>query len=780
MAENRYTHKRHDIGLAYSGVNYGLMLAKESVVIEGEKRLVPAYYTLIDEYLAEQQTTGVPGYEHLPVEKELAMVYDDWRSGFGEDTYDSNDPKRYNASYGMDLRFKNRVILSNGATAIAVPSTTAPTAQCVFNGKQYVAFGIYLKKLNATGDGWTDVKTFASPITDMKVFKDGFMYIALESTQVIENCEDNWTTGTHGTPTLDTGDYKVGSGSVKIVAASAVAGDVLAYEDFTSADFSAFTGITLWIKVASAVAASDLTIGLTSTSQGIQNINLPAVSANIWTKVYARMTTPAYHTDITRVGLEYNANPKANTIRVDDIRAEESYWYMDAGETFTQSTLAITTYDSFAKLFCPVGNTMWKYLPPNKIYSSTDPSNVAAANWSSAYTVGSADYNINAFVTDGSTPFMIKGDNPYYVNTTPAVAVLTQRTRAIASSTSGTNSYVWDESLYMPYGTASLLERDEEGNFTWLDPAQYSTAIGDYDGTIQAIAGDEEWLFPVIGNSPKVEVLAGRWENVEGLVSWVWHPIQELTLAGCAFAWVSSVYQKRLWIASTSGSDSLYYIPLYSNYGDVVNDSNCAYATNGYFTTPKLHGNFKGDNKAFIKVSVGLGHAYDADIYFECHYKKEGDSSWTDAGDLKGTATNRVATLYLPDDASGNDPVSRSIQLKFVGKTDDTAKTPIMLWYDVRAILYAPRRNAINCIVRCADGILDKLGSPLGCTAAEIATWLEAASTATYPVTFYDIYGTAKYVRVLSAQPFSRITNAEQGRNPERHFNLLLEEVQLS
>jgi hypothetical protein len=254
-------------------------------------------------------------------------------------------------------------------------------------------------------------------------------------------------------------------------------------------------------------------------------------------------------------------------------------------------------------------------------------------------------------------------------------------------------------------------------------------------------------------------------------------------LTGCETAFVSSVYQKRLYVSSTSSSDSLYYIPLPTGYANVTSDANRSYATDGScnFVTTFYHKDFKNIPKAYIKVQATLGHTYDADIYFECHYEKLGDSSWTDAGDLIGTATNRKPVLYVPVDGSSNKPVSTMMRFKLVSKTDDATKTPILLDFNVQCVLYPDVQSVIDCSIRCTDGILDKKGVKLeGTNADYIRTTIAEAQSSTYPVTIYDLWGNAKTVKVMPNTPFSEITTILKGENPEQVYNLKLMEVTTS
>jgi len=121
MAANVYDSGKHDIGVDYSGTVYGMMLA--------QKDGVPQWAEYDDEYLATQFFTGEPSASNLPPEREISFVRADHRSSFGEDVYDPNDPKRYKKSIGADLRFKDRAMLSWGATAVSyyAATWTSPT-----------------------------------------------------------------------------------------------------------------------------------------------------------------------------------------------------------------------------------------------------------------------------------------------------------------------------------------------------------------------------------------------------------------------------------------------------------------------------------------------------------------------------------------------------------------------------------------------------------------------------------------------------------------------------
>ncbi len=116
-----YSSEKHDIGILRTDgtTKAGLMLVRD-------KNNVPIYAEYDDEYLPDQKTE-TPGYDNLPVEKELALVSNDWRAGFGLETFDSTDPTRYYSSYNADLRFRGMGFLGPKATTVTEPTVTTLT-----------------------------------------------------------------------------------------------------------------------------------------------------------------------------------------------------------------------------------------------------------------------------------------------------------------------------------------------------------------------------------------------------------------------------------------------------------------------------------------------------------------------------------------------------------------------------------------------------------------------------------------------------------------------------
>lgn len=446
------------------------------------------------------------------------------------------------------------------------------------------------------------------------------------------------------------------------------------------------------------------------------------------------------------------------------------YWYMDYKEAFTKSTKTLCV--KYFNKYQATDSTCIASDTKNTVKTNTIPSNVAGV-WSAALTVGNTDYAITDIVVDEDVPYICKEDRIFYLTTTPTVKVLAERTAVLATTGQGANSLSADHKIYYPCGTQSLLEYDSDtGALTWRDVPLYSTniiaiAASDFTGKVQATACDDRYIFAALDNGAKIEIMASRTEDT----GWGWHSLQELTLAGAASLYCSSIYRKRLWIGSTSSSDSIYWLPLTTIYGDITSDTNYTYLTGGFFYSPWHHFNFKGDNKTAIKITLFMKDT-SSTVYYRAYYMKFGDTTWTEINSTSKFKTSPSTTAYIPADASGNKPTSTFFQFKIEGVTGSTSSTPKLLGYDVRAVLYPPKRRIIDIEVLATDDVLDIDRQPLGLSGENIETILTEAADATYPVTIYNLYGTAKTIKVLDMS--SKFTKVEKDKNPERHFVLRL------
>ena len=151
--------------------------------------------------------------------------------------------------------------------------------------------------------------------------------MGLYSEELIENCEDAWNEFVDAdvTASLDTVDFKVGSGCAKFVcAAGLAAGDIIATEAIAALDISKLRQIGKWIKSSVTLDAGDLQLLLDNTAScatPIESINIPKINADVWTYVYLPLAAPASCTAIISVGLKMIVDKGAFDLRVDDINA---------------------------------------------------------------------------------------------------------------------------------------------------------------------------------------------------------------------------------------------------------------------------------------------------------------------------------------------------------------------------------------------------------------------------------------------------------------------------
>jgi hypothetical protein len=295
------------------------------------------------------------------------------------------------------------------------------------------------------------------------------------------------------------------------------------------------------------------------------------------------------------------------------------------------------------------------------------------------------------------------------------------------------------------------------------------------------VTGDGQYLYIITDNSTKVEIICYRTEVIDGETKEVMHPIQELTLTGCETAWISSVYKKRLWISSTLAAESIYYMNLPTKYGDITNDANASFLTGGTAETPWMHANFNSTNKAHIDMTLVMGHTYDADIYFNVQYKLLG-GSWSTAVKFDGSATSMTDTQYLA--ANTVNRTSTMIKFLFTGVTDTTTKTPVLLSYDCKAVMFPPIKKIYYTKIRTGRGIADKIGGATGefytlqntclinCRAA--TSWITCTEyiTSVSGTTFY-----CKFLPIPQPNEFRKVTRFENNEPVEWEYLLLLQSI---
>lgn len=191
----------------------------------------------------------------------------------------------------------------------------------------------------------------------------GSVYVA---SLLLEDCEDAWVNGTHGTASLETTLVKVGSGSAKCEMSSVVDGDYVMYEAISSTNLTGYSTIMCWAYATAGVAAGDLKIVLDSAS-GLPSspeteVILPALTATTWKFCQCTEVTGKEIADSAAaicIGLEMHANAQNITVYLDEIRAAKvvagiKSWTLDYVKEVQETT---SFSDSGHKTFIPTLDT---------------------------------------------------------------------------------------------------------------------------------------------------------------------------------------------------------------------------------------------------------------------------------------------------------------------------------------------------------------------------------------------------------------------------------------
>jgi hypothetical protein len=123
-------------------------------------------------------------------------------------------------------------------------------------------------------------------------------------------------TASNFTVATDSKDKKQGTTSLKFTLddATGVAAGAFLYDTITSKDISGYDYIEFWVKSSIGVStAGNLKIHLdngaiTADGNDLESVDIPALSADTWTFVRAKLTNPEKDTAIVSIGLEQDAD----------------------------------------------------------------------------------------------------------------------------------------------------------------------------------------------------------------------------------------------------------------------------------------------------------------------------------------------------------------------------------------------------------------------------------------------------------------------------------------
>ncbi len=212
----------------------------------------------------------------------------------------------------------------------------------------------------------------------------------------LSDCNTAWAELVDGdvTLTVDSVIKKEGFGSIKMVAAAGLgANDIMATVALASTDLNDYDELEIWVYSTTALDAGDLQVLLDDTAQcasPLESLDIPATSAETWTRHLISLANPSTDIDIISVGIKHVTDLGAFTLRVDDIRVVKSasrnylrlsgeYWDIIKDTTdklqLTKDGLRVTNSPTLLRL---IGYSQVALLTDDTTDSQIDPDYIIA------------------------------------------------------------------------------------------------------------------------------------------------------------------------------------------------------------------------------------------------------------------------------------------------------------------------------------------------------------------------------------------------------------------
>tara|TARA_R100000458_G_C8273549_1_gene248436 strand:- start:1073 stop:2326 length:1254 start_codon:yes stop_codon:yes gene_type:complete len=128
--------------------------------------------------------------------------------------------------------------------------------------------------------------------TNMVAISEVYYRTSFDSETLDDANNNDWTAGSAVTVSKDSTDYRGGGASLNLVTVD-VGSQALATKTIGSKDISNMDKVEFWIKSKNALSANSLTLTVGSA------LNIPALSANTWTKVQISLSAPQSLTAVT-------------------------------------------------------------------------------------------------------------------------------------------------------------------------------------------------------------------------------------------------------------------------------------------------------------------------------------------------------------------------------------------------------------------------------------------------------------------------------------------------
>jgi hypothetical protein len=145
---------------------------------------------------------------------------------------------------------------------------------------------------------------------------------------VVDNCEAAWTAKTNVTCAQESVIKRRDVYSLRLTLGTSFTTGIAATYDFAAKNLSTYDHIHLYIRSSISISSGQIQFLLDNSAvcaSPLETLNLPALTANTWTRVSLPLASPASLTAIISIGLSFTADVGAGIIYLDDIRAVKEF-----------------------------------------------------------------------------------------------------------------------------------------------------------------------------------------------------------------------------------------------------------------------------------------------------------------------------------------------------------------------------------------------------------------------------------------------------------------------
>lgn len=666
-----------DIQIRYKNTDYSFNLALDPQT--GQKR----WKIWDSKTLPPMFTSDRPLYAHVPPEKELLIEQDYFHAGMGEEFFEHG--KRYYNSPGCDARRKGAVLLGPTTAKATIFSTAATIVNAGFE--------------DGVTTGWTDLDAVSTGGAQRTGTWCGTETVAAGTPEVFY--QTNTTTyATYKGISLTLTAY-VRYGVLAANKAKLTIDDGIGTTTGTEVTLTdTFQAVTVTRLIST--SATQLKISATTTQTadtGIAHWDDFTLIPTLGTKSvvvkfcdYAGYTYAADGDMLLRWtgSVWVPVLQAAHTIT--DLCVWTSYLFLCEGTAYkyeywdgSAATLTTSTIaDGQMQYMGLVGTTVWGNDSTYNVQSSTNPLN--GGSWASDTTIGNSNSTITGILNHPDKVLVAEQNAFCQVNATGTVTNWIPELQQESHAYTGKNCCVWKGMIYVPSGYGSLYELNTTDSvITAITPSDSIPGQSTFMGKVLAMWGDALYLYVILDNATKIEILAGHWEIIENaagnnVTDWWWHQMQEQTLTdadsnvrSCIISALPSV--KYLHLGCSSTTDGIYYSNHPTLYGDVTQDTNYRFDTAGDFYTAWLESVYPHALKTFYSLTV-RNSGTSATETIAVSYDIDATGSFTALGTADAAPEE---TFYFPLNVSG-----KRIQLKFSLASGASTTTPALKGFTLR------------------------------------------------------------------------------------------------